>query len=69
MLGYDPQCVRNVSAMCPQSGLAVGEERYRGPEAQVEVLQGQLDQKQNRGKGPVGELKAAQERPDTRWRC
>ena len=64
MLDDDPP--ENVEAA--DSALAVAQERIRGLEAQVELLQGRLNQEQQRNAGLVDELKAARERRDTWWR-
>ena len=50
------------------TALAMAQERIRGLEAQVELLQGQLDQERQRNAGLVNELKAAQERRGPWWR-
>ena len=44
----------------PPSELAVAQERIRDLEAQVDLLQGQLEQERQRNAGLVDELKAAQ---------
>ena len=57
----------------PQSELAVARERIRDLEAEVTILQGQLDQERQRNAELVDELRAAQtsttqERRGPRWR-
>ena len=56
ILDDDP--AENVEA--PDSPLAVAQERIRGLEEQVALLQGQLDQERQRNAGLVDELTAAQ---------
>ena len=48
--------------------LEVAHERIRGLEAQVELLQGQLDQVRQHNAGLVDGLKSGQERPGPWWR-
>ena len=50
------------------SELVEAQERIQDLEAQVELLQGQLDQEQRRNAGLVDELKAVQERRSPWWR-
>ncbi|MYC36758.1 MAG: hypothetical protein F4X66_07570 [Chloroflexi bacterium] len=50
------------------SELVAAQERIRELEAQVELLQGQLDQERQHNAGLVDELKAAQERRGPWWR-
>ena len=64
MLDDDPP----VNGDAPDPALAAARERIRGLEAQVELLQGQLELEQQRNAGLVNELKAAQERSGPRWR-
>ena len=64
MLDDDPPC----AAEAAQSALAVAQERIRGLEAQVELLQGQLELERQCNAGLVDELKSAQQRSGSRWR-
>ena len=50
------------------SDLAVAQERIRGLEEQVELLQGQLDQERQRNAELMDELKSAREGRGPRWR-
>ncbi len=50
------------------SELVAAQERIRELEAQVELLQGQLEQERQRNGDLVDELKVAQERGGPRWR-
>ena len=52
----------------PQSELAAAQERVRGLEEQVALLQEQLEQEQQHDAGLVSELKAAQARRGACWR-
>ena len=52
----------------PQSELVAAQERIQSLEAQVELLQGQLEQERQHNAGLVDELKAAQERRGPWWR-
>ena len=64
MLDDDPP----MDGEAADSELAVAQERIRGLEEQVELLQGQLDQERLRNAGLVNELKSAQQRSGSRWR-
>ena len=52
----------------PKSDLAVAEERVRGLEVQVELLQGQLELERQRNAELITQLKAVQERRGPWWR-
>ena len=52
----------------PQSELAVARERARGLEAQVELLEGQLEMERQRNTELANQLNAAQQRRGLRWR-
>lgn len=52
----------------PMSALAVAQERIRGLEALVELLQGQLELERQCNVGGVDELKSGQQRSSSRWR-
>ena len=52
----------------PQSELIAAKERIQDLEAQVDWLQGQLEQERQRNAGLVDELNAARERRGPRWR-
>ena len=52
----------------PQPELVVAQERVRGLEAQVELLQGQLEQERQRNADLVNELSVARKRRGPRWR-
>ena len=67
MLDDDPP-VNGIDADSGETALAVAAERIRGLEAQVRLLQGQLEQEQQRNAGLVSELKAAQARRGPWWR-
>ncbi|MDE2778342.1 MAG: hypothetical protein OXI91_01515 [Chloroflexota bacterium] len=48
--------------------LAMAQERIRGLEEQVELLQGQLEQERKHNAGPVDELNSPQGWRSSRWR-
>ena len=52
----------------PQSELVAAQERIQSLEAQVELLQGQLEQERQRNAELVKELKTARERRGSWWR-
>ena len=52
----------------PQSELVAAQERVRGLEAQVELLEGQLEMERQRNTELVKELKAGQNRRGPWWR-
>ena len=55
-------------AASDDTALAVAQERIRGLEAQLALLQEQLDLEQERNAELIDQLKAAQERRGLRWR-
>ena len=55
------------TAKTPQSELAVAQERIRGLEEQVELLQEQLDLERQHNAELVNQLKSGQERPSPWW--
>ncbi len=57
-----------VNGEAADPALAAARERIRGLEAQVELLQGQLDLERQRNAGLVNELKVAQNQRGPRWR-
>ena len=64
MLDDDPP----MDGEAADSELAVAQERIRGLEEQVELLQGQIDQERLRNAELMDELKTAQERSVPWWR-
>ena len=63
MLDGDPPS----AAETPKSELAVAQDRIRGLEEQVAILQEQLEREQERNDELVNELKSARERPGSWW--
>ena len=66
MLDEDPQ-ENGEATGSGETALAVAQERIRGLEEQVELLQGQLEMEQQRNAELMDEEKAAQERRGPRW--